>query len=62
MVPFFYNLHDILLYIRRGTSKLLELVCDPFEQFNKMCSKRKRKEKIENVRIILVCIVTLRIE
>ena len=26
-----YNLHDILLYIRRGTSKLPELVSDPFE-------------------------------
>ena len=31
IVSFFYNLHDILLYIRRGTSKLSELVSDPFE-------------------------------
>ena len=27
----FYNLHGILLYIRRGTSKLTKLVSDPFE-------------------------------
>ena len=47
-LPKFFNLHDILLYIRRGTSKLSELVSDPVELFNEICSKQKKTDENYN--------------
>ena len=32
---------------RRGTSKLLELVPNPFDDINKICSKQKDISKLE---------------
>ena len=34
---------------RRGTSKLLELVPNPFDDINKICSKQKTKRKFNMV-------------
>ena len=35
-------MHDILIYISRVTSKLPKLTSDPFEFFNKTCSKQSK--------------------
>ena len=37
--------------LRRGTSKLLELVPNPFDLFNKLCSKQNVFEKILDPRL-----------
>ena len=40
-----YTVYCILYCIYRGTSKLLELVPNPFDDINKICSKQNRKSE-----------------
>lgn len=44
-----YNLHDILLYLWRGTCKLQELVSNPFDSFNIICSKQGKDGRFKYV-------------